>query len=327
MKTKKIILIVIALIITLMFLNLNIVYAEESWDEFYLRFLQATTANGKLSDLTEADIDRMIAGPTKEERENGSTYITADALEWLQQWARENKEDVIKAGKIDDSLSDSNLQDEITNMTNEERKETAKQMRKNIIDYLSGKDISTLNTVTIRRYLQKINEYKVYSGADLDDTMMQYYSQLNGELARRNEKQDTTLFEDQVATDGTVQDGTSSSESTIGSSSMGKVQQGTEHTLGEIISEGKNFINQAEDENIKQEDLKKMSDTIYNILLVVGIIAAVIVGLILGIKFMVEGVEGKAEIQKAFVPYIIGCIVVFGAFTIWKIVVEVLQTM
>ena len=38
-----------------------------------------------------------------------------------------------------------------------------------------------------------------------------------------------------------------------------------------------------------------------------------------------EGTSGKAEAKKALVPYAIGCAVVFGSFTIWKIVVTVLQ--
>ena len=70
-----------------------------------------------------------------------------------------------------------------------------------------------------------------------------------------------------------------------------------------------------------------MSDTLYNILLVVGIIVAIIVGLIMGIKFILGSLEEKAEIKTMIIPYIIGCVVVFGAFTIWQIVVDVLQSM
>lgn len=102
------------------------------------------------------------------------------------------------------------------------------------------------------------------------------------------------------------------------------------HTAGEIISEGKDFINkgQSDAENkIGSENLKNMSDTLYNILLVVGIIAAIIVGLIMGIKFILGGIEDKAEIKGMLIPYIIGCVVVFGAFAIWKAVVDILQSM
>ena len=43
----------------------------------------------------------------------------------------------------------------------------------------------------------------------------------------------------------------------------------------------------------------------------------------MGIKFMIGSVEEKAEIKAALVPFVIGCIVVFGAFGIWKIVVTI----
>ena len=102
------------------------------------------------------------------------------------------------------------------------------------------------------------------------------------------------------------------------------------HTAGEIINEAKGFIEKGQDgsENrISSDNLKTMSNTIYNILLVTGIILAIIVGIIMGIKFIMGGVEEKAEIKAMLLPYVIGCIVVFGAFTIWKIFVDILQSM
>lgn len=100
------------------------------------------------------------------------------------------------------------------------------------------------------------------------------------------------------------------------------------HTAGEVISEADSFIQKGQagaNGLITQEKLKELSDTIYNILLVVGIIAAVLIGVLLGIKFVTSGIEGKAEVQKALIIYVMGCVVVFGAFTIWKIVVTVLN--
>lgn len=101
------------------------------------------------------------------------------------------------------------------------------------------------------------------------------------------------------------------------------------HSAGEIIDEAGSFIEKGQanaNDKIKPENLKDMSDTLYNILLVVGIIAAIIVGLIMGIKFIMGSIEEKAEIKTMLIPYIIGCVVVFGAFTIWKIVVDILQS-
>lgn len=57
--------------------------------------------------------------------------------------------------------------------------------------------------------------------------------------------------------------------------------------------------------------------------MVAGTIIAVLVGAVLGIKIMVATVEEKAKIKELMVPYIVGCIVMFSAFTIWKIVVTI----
>lgn len=39
-------------------------------------------------------------------------------------------------------------------------------------------------------------------------------------------------------------------------------------------------------------------------------------------QFITGSIEGKAKIKEALVPYIIGCIVVFGAFFIWRTLVN-----
>jgi len=109
-----------------------------------------------------------------------------------------------------------------------------------------------------------------------------------------------------------------------------KIEKETKHTTGEIIDEAQGFIEKGQEEadkKIQTEELKDMSNTLYNILLVVGIIVALIVGLILGIKFILGSIEEKAEIKAMVIPYIIGCVVVFGAFAIWQIVVDLLQSM
>ena len=52
---------------------------------------------------------------------------------------------------------------------------------------------------------------------------------------------------------------------------------------------------------------------------------AVIVGAIIGIKLMSSGIDTKVEAKKLLIPYLAGCVVVFGGFAIWKIVVTILQ--
>lgn len=98
-------------------------------------------------------------------------------------------------------------------------------------------------------------------------------------------------------------------------------------SLSETIEGADEFIQSGvSDTNttIEDEELIAMSDLLYNALLIIAIITAVIVGLVIGIQFMAGSVEQKAKVKETLIPYIAGCIVVFGAFTIWKLVVEIL---
>lgn len=106
------------------------------------------------------------------------------------------------------------------------------------------------------------------------------------------------------------------------------------YALGGIITSGDKFENARanylvngihSDMEIDETDLKNVSNTVYNIFLLLGIIIAVIIGMVLGIKFMTGSIEEQAKVKESLVPYIAGCIVIFGAFTIWKIVLEVLK--
>ena len=76
---------------------------------------------------------------------------------------------------------------------------------------------------------------------------------------------------------------------------------------------------------IDPEEMKNISNTVYYVLQTLGIAIAVIIGVVLGIQFMLGSVEQKAEVQKALVPYVIGCIVIAGAFVIWRLVLTALN--
>lgn len=107
------------------------------------------------------------------------------------------------------------------------------------------------------------------------------------------------------------------------------VSKSTTDSIEGIVSDGKNFLkngkNPDEFEAINEDNIKSFSNTIYNILLTVGIVVAVAVGGIIGIKLMTASASEKADVKQYILPYVIGCIVVFGAFGLWKIVVTILQ--
>ena len=76
----------------------------------------------------------------------------------------------------------------------------------------------------------------------------------------------------------------------------------------------------------KSDDVKTIVGRIYMILMPLGVAITVIVGGILGIKFMIASAEDKAKIKELLVPYVIGCIVIYGALGIWKITIEVMDS-
>ena len=80
------------------------------------------------------------------------------------------------------------------------------------------------------------------------------------------------------------------------------------------------------DATIPESAVQGISETIYSTLFIIGIILAVLIGSVLGIKFITSGLEGKAEIKQMLLPYGIGVVVLFGAFTIWRIVLTILQS-
>lgn len=101
------------------------------------------------------------------------------------------------------------------------------------------------------------------------------------------------------------------------------------YALGDIISSADKFIEDGKGQTgvgITDKTTQSMSSIIYNVLFILGIVIAVVWGLIIAIKFITGSVEEKAEVKKTLVPYIAGCIVLFGAFTIWKTVVTMLQS-
>ena len=98
------------------------------------------------------------------------------------------------------------------------------------------------------------------------------------------------------------------------------------NTIDDIMGGAQSFLEAGNQKfMVRQDKLKESSDFFYNILLAIALILTVVIGMIIGIKFMIASVEEKAKYKEALVPYVVGCIVVFGAFTIWKIAIEVLK--
>ena len=62
---------------------------------------------------------------------------------------------------------------------------------------------------------------------------------------------------------------------------------------------------------------------IADIITTVGIVVAVIVILILGIKYMMGSASEKAEYKKTMIPYVVGAVLILGGSAIVKIIFSI----
>ena len=92
------------------------------------------------------------------------------------------------------------------------------------------------------------------------------------------------------------------------------------------VDDADNFLESAGNSiTVDKDQLTSASDEIYNTLTSIGMIVAVIVGMILGITYMMTGAVDKAKVKESIMPYLLGCIVIFGAFGICKLVINVMN--
>lgn len=70
-----------------------------------------------------------------------------------------------------------------------------------------------------------------------------------------------------------------------------------------------------------QEDVVNIGNQIIGIITTVGVVVAVVILLVLGIKYMMGSSSEKAEYKKTMIPYLVGAILIFGASAITKVVV------
>ena len=92
-------------------------------------------------------------------------------------------------------------------------------------------------------------------------------------------------------------------------------------SLDDIMNNGNSFLNAGSESStmIDQNDLKSLST--------IAIGVTVITGAIMGLNFITQSIEEKAKVKESMVPWIIGIIVSFGAFTIWEVAVNLFQSL
>lgn len=74
------------------------------------------------------------------------------------------------------------------------------------------------------------------------------------------------------------------------------------------------------DSSYNVDGITKIGNQLIKIISTIGSIAAVIVLVVLGLKYMMGSAEEKAEYKKTLLPYVIGAALVFAASTIASVV-------
>jgi len=108
--------------------------------------------------------------------------------------------------------------------------------------------------------------------------------------------------------------------------SFGNITNAT--SINSIINSADKFVEDGKDGSddvFNTQILDDTSNLIYNTLLIVGICIAAIIGTILGIKFITGSVEQKVKVKETLMPFVIGCVVIFSAFGIWRIAIILLR--
>lgn len=72
--------------------------------------------------------------------------------------------------------------------------------------------------------------------------------------------------------------------------------------------------------NVQINDLTKVGNNIVTIIQVVGIVIAVIVLLVIGIKYMMGSASEKAEYKKTMIPYIVGAVLIFAGTSLVRVI-------
>ncbi len=67
-------------------------------------------------------------------------------------------------------------------------------------------------------------------------------------------------------------------------------------------------------------EVQSLGQNVMGVIQVAGVVIAVIILMVLGIKYMMGSAEEKAEYKKTMIPYLVGAILIFAASTIANVV-------
>lgn len=98
-------------------------------------------------------------------------------------------------------------------------------------------------------------------------------------------------------------------------------------TLGEMENKAQNFINTgSQQQNINYDNVTKEFKDLGNILTMIGAGVMVAVTAYMGIKYLTAGPEAQAKLKTQLIGVVVSGMVIFGAYFIWRIVLQIAAT-
>lgn len=97
---------------------------------------------------------------------------------------------------------------------------------------------------------------------------------------------------------------------------IGIISYGTD--AGDVLEQ----LNGETQGNIDKEKIIGLGNSVIAVVRIVGVVVAVVILLVLGIKYMMGSAEEKADYKKSMIPYIVGAILIFASSTIVGVVYD-----
>lgn len=81
------------------------------------------------------------------------------------------------------------------------------------------------------------------------------------------------------------------------------------------------------DSEVDQTNIKNLGNSIIAVVRIVGVVIAVVILLILGIKYMMGSAEEKADYKKSMIPYIVGAVLIFASTAIVGVIYDMASSL
>lgn len=282
---------------------------EDEWEKKLYKDKEKTAVNGEVLDEI---VEKMMGGLDDKEIKDWQTWLTKNK--------NENKNMILEGVEGDDAAK--KIYTEIFNKLDENSNNSA--ISSNIKE--SEEELMNYDIFQIQNWLYYNSDFI----SELPDSVRTKWQEL---INNEDEEYEKVLTQSLLNGESMDEAKAKAERAVSGKADSAiykypsrddKEKNNSEQSLEDMVSDANSFINSGE-LKLDQDALSNFSKTMYNILLAIGVVVAVIVGAIIGIKLMTSSIEEKAEAKKLLVPYIVGCAVVFGGFGIWKIVVTMLQ--